>query len=600
MRLSPDFAQRLMRLYRGLYAGVGVSVMALIHVQQWLSGTYELVHFGQLVVFVCTVILLAVVHDPKTFGRVAVFGGLGVVLPSFVAYGIRPANVTVVAHLALTALAFLGLRSALLIIGFFSAISLLIGAAVTGGHLPVPSLTSMDGAVFSNWVRSVVASFGVLGMIVFLVEALFSALESARGDAERAAARATEALQAERAERLARDAAEERQARTERALSLAQRDQIVARVAAGAAHDLTNVLTVIHGTTELVEVSLAQGGTSPAQLDEDLRLILDATQRASTLTRQLMGFSRHQGATSRAFDLRGVVEAITPLLERAVTSAVTLKHERAAQPFMLRGDSAQLEQVIMNLVLNARDAMPQGGQVVVRLADLTRDGVPGVALEVEDTGTGIAPEHRARVFEAFYTTKPEGKGTGLGLATVVSIVEAHGGQVDYDTELGRGTVFRVWLPTVVVEQSLAATDTLGAFEVTTAVRDGGAVLVVEDDPRILKNATRILRAAGHRVIGAASGTEAQRLAAETRFDVIVMDAVMPGRSGPELYAVLHAAQPRACVIVTTGFATNDFGRDFFDGGDRVLVQKPYGRADLVEVVRLAVNRARTPVPASVA
>jgi CheY-like chemotaxis protein len=313
-----------------------------------------------------------------------------------------------------------------------------------------------------------------------------------------------------------------------------------------------------------------------------------------------MGFSRHQGTTSRAFDLRGVVEAITPLLERAVTSAVTLKHERAVQPFMLRGDSAQLEQVIMNLALNARDAMPQGGQVVVRLADLTRDGVPGVALEVEDTGTGIAPEHRAHVFEAFYTTKPESKGTGLGLATVVSIVEAHGGQVDFDTELGRGTVFRVWLPTVVAEQILAATDTVGAFEVTTAVRDGGAVLVVEDDPRILKNATRILRAAGHRVVGVASGTEAQRLAAETRFDVILMDAVMPGLSGPELYAALHAAQPRACVIVTMGFATNDFGRDFFDGGDRMRVQKPYGRADLVEVVGLAVNRARTPVPASVA
>jgi CheY-like chemotaxis protein len=226
--------------------------------------------------------------------------------------------------------------------------------------------------------------------------------------------------------------------------------------------------------------------------------------------------------------------------------------------------------------------------------------VPGVALEVEDTGTGIAPEHRAHVFEAFYTTKPESKGTGLGLATVVSIVEAHGGQVDFDTELGRGTVFRVWLPTVVAEQILAATDTVGAFEVTTAVRDGGAVLVVEDDPRILKNATRILRAAGHRVVGVASGTEAQRLAAETRFDVILMDAVMPGLSGPELYAALHAAQPRACVIVTMGFATNDFGRDFFDGGDRMRVQKPYGRADLVEVVGLAVNRARTPVPASVA
>jgi CheY-like chemotaxis protein len=182
----------------------------------------------------------------------------------------------------------------------------------------------------------------------------------------------------------------------------------------------------------------------------------------------------------------------------------------------------------------------------------------------------IAPEHRAHVFEAFYTTKPESKGTGLGLATVVSIVEAHGGQVDFDTELGRGTVFRVWLPTVLAEQILAATDTVGAFEVTTAVRDGGAVLVVEDDPRILKNATRILRAAGHRVVGVASGTEAQRLAAETRFDVILMDAVMPGLSGPELYAALHAAQPRACVIVTMGFATNDFGRDFFDGGDRSL------------------------------
>ena len=330
----------------------------------------------------------------------------------------------------------------------------------------------------------------------------------------------------------------------------AQKMEAIGQLAGGIAHDLNNILSVILTYTEIISDDLEPGG----HLRDDLDEIRRASQRAAELTRQLLAFGRQQMLQPRIVDLGAIASGLGNMLGRLLGADVELVLRLGAVD-KVRADPGQIEQVIMNLVVNARDAMPEGGTLTVEVAN-TLDGAVGasgrfVMLAVSDSGDGIAPEIRDRIFEPFFTTKAMGKGTGLGLSTVHGIVTQSGGHVVLESELGHGTTFRVYLPRVddpdepIVEPALPL----------TARAAGETVLVVEDDPQVRVVVGTILERSGYRVLSAHSGTDALRLAAEpdATVDLVLTDLVMPRMSGREVAQRLASLYPAAKVLFMSGY-----------------------------------------------
>ena len=339
---------------------------------------------------------------------------------------------------------------------------------------------------------------------------------------------------------------------------ITQRLELVGQLAGGVAHDFNNVLMAILASTEVMRVELAAGKRDPKELAENLDTILEAGRRASELTRRLLTFGRRGSLERRAVSVHALLESTVKLLERTLPANVHLVVEPRASRDVVRGDAASLESALINLALNARDAMQDGGSLTFSTESVELDEEwcqgsgfdvkPGsyVRLSVRDTGVGIAPEHASRVFEPFFTTKEEGKGTGLGLPSVFGVVREHGGTVHLSSELGRGTVFHLTLPLD------AASEEPASSPPAPQRFPGVSALVVDDEPGIRRMLVRLLGSLGIEATPVASAEEALTAFGE-RHQLLITDVVLSGRRGNELAAELLSKNSSLRVLLISGF-----------------------------------------------
>jgi two-component system, cell cycle sensor histidine kinase and response regulator CckA len=360
----------------------------------------------------------------------------------------------------------------------------------------------------------------------------------------------------------------------------AQKMEIVGRLAGTVAHDFNNLLGVINGTADLAAMGLAPG--DPVRVD--LEAIRRAGDRAAVLTRQLLALTRKQVAAPQVIDLHVALVTLRPMLERTAGETITFEVRPNATRPTIRVDPGQLEQVIMNLVVNAKDAMPTGGLVSIE----TRDVDAGISLAIRDTGSGITPDILPHIFEPFFTTKDSSKGTGLGLPTVVSIVEGAGGRVGVESREGHGTTFTLTWPRIQVPDKDEAMTSANPTS-------NGTVLVVEDDGPLLGLISRVLTGAGYAVVTASSAEDAEaplrRHLAE--LDLLLTDVVLPGASGITFADHAQALRPTMSVLFMSGYPDEELGAVTGGAlGDR-LIRKPFSAGHLVTTVRAHLGRHRS-------
>jgi two-component system, cell cycle sensor histidine kinase and response regulator CckA len=383
--------------------------------------------------------------------------------------------------------------------------------------------------------------------------------------------------------------ADEERARLEEELRQAQKMEAVGRLAGGIAHDFNNLLTAIGGYGELALARLPEDSPARSNVEEMRR----AGERAAALTRQLLAFSRRQVLQPKVIDLNAVVSEVRALLERILGEDVDLRTRLAGDLGSTRADPGQIEQVIMNLAVNARDAMPRGGSLTIETSNVEVDAElaarhlgaepgPYVLVSVADTGCGMDRETLERAFEPFFTTKPVGQGTGLGLATVYGIVQQTGGHIWAYSEPGRGSTFKLYLPRVWEEPAAAE-------ETVPAPRVGGSetVLLVEDEEIVRSLVREMLEASGYCVLEAPHGAAAIALAEAhgDAIDVLLTDVVMPGVSGQELAAELGAIRPGLRVVFTSGYTEDAIANHGVLRPGTAFLEKPFTAAQLAQKLR---------------
>jgi signal transduction histidine kinase len=375
-------------------------------------------------------------------------------------------------------------------------------------------------------------------------------------------------------------------------LRQAQKMESIGQLAAGVAHDFNNMLTVIQGHSGML---LARTDL-PADLLDSTQAIYFSADRAALLTRQLLMFSRKNVMKSEPLDLRKVVGDVSKMLKRLLGETVALEFNPSPELPLVQADAGMVEQVLMNLAVNARDAMPKGGTLTISISPIEMNDAyvqthpearlgAFVCLRVSDSGCGMDSATMARIFEPFFTTKEVGKGTGLGLATVYGIVKQHEGWVEVSSEVGQGTTFSVFFPASSEPVKAPPPDVALGGE----VRGGQeTILVVEDEELLRDMAHLILEDCGYQVLEAGSGAEALQVWERHPggIDLVLTDVVMPGgMSGRELAGKLRASQPELKIIFTSGYNVEETNTDFFRRGGAVFLQKPYTRPKLAKIVR---------------
>ena len=373
-------------------------------------------------------------------------------------------------------------------------------------------------------------------------------------------------------------------------LRQAQKMEAVGRLAAGVAHDFNNLLTVIQGHAQLAR---ARSDVSPAQA-KSLDAVSCAAQRATALTKQLLTFSRQQPMQSKPLDLNKTISDLTKMLLLLLHEKIDLKYDFAAELPMICADVTMMEQVVMNLVVNASDAMASGGALMIRTQAVEIDGEYArnnpearagrfLCLSVTDTGCGMDPATQARVFEPFFTTKEVGKGTGLGLATVYGIVKQHHGWIELTSEVGKGTTFKIFYVAEAAVSQVERTETTGR-----PARDNETILVVEDEEAVGQIVQSSLQQYGYRVLHAANALEALEIYNEEngQIDLLLTDMVMPrGMSGRELAANLKALNPELKIVYTTGYSRQVVGNDMDLREGLNFLPKPHAPGKLIETIR---------------
>ncbi len=385
----------------------------------------------------------------------------------------------------------------------------------------------------------------------------------------------------------------------ERQLGQAQKMEAVGHLAGGVAHDFSNILNVIGGYSELAVTRTDEHSLVRPYLEEIRR----AAGRATNLIRQLLAFSRGQIVVPSLLDLDEVVRGLEEMLRRLLPESIELVTSLRASPSLVKADRGQLEQVIVNLAVNARDAMPQGGRLVIETtrADLdqaycrrhvgTTPG-PHVMLTMTDTGVGMDAQTQARIFEPFFTTKEAARGTGLGLATVYGVVRRAGGSIWVYSEPGRGTVFKTYLPRAEGERGTAEAPRPAEIAPTEVPRGTETILVVEDDEALRALARELLVSLGYTVLDARHGAEALELSSAHggRIDLLMTDLVMPHIDGQELARRLTAARPETRVVFVSGYAEDDKIRGKIPASRVAFLQKPYTAAALGTTIRQLLDR----------
>jgi PAS domain S-box-containing protein len=374
-------------------------------------------------------------------------------------------------------------------------------------------------------------------------------------------------------------------------LRQAQKMEAVGQLASGIAHDFNNILTVIQGHVGLMLAS----ENLQREAEESLREVANGAERAASLTRQLLVFSHKQVVQLKVLDLNEVIRNLEKMMRRLIGEQVNLQCHYAEPLPRICADACNLEQVIMNLAVNARDAMPKGGSLTITTAPAEIDAAymaknpqartgTYVRLTITDTGCGMDPQVMSRMFEPFFTTKEVGKGTGLGLSTVYGIVKQHGGWIEVTSEIGRGTSFVIYLP---FTDKIAKAD--GAKPVARKV-DGGkeTVLLVEDEIPLRELACKVLKGRGYNVLEAGTGVEALDVwrRQEGRVDLLLTDMVMPdGLSGRDLARKLQAMKSDLPIIYSSGYSLELVGGDFTQKEEFNFLSKPYNPLDLIQAVR---------------
>ena len=383
----------------------------------------------------------------------------------------------------------------------------------------------------------------------------------------------------------------------EQQLFQARKMEGIGRMAGGIAHDFRNILTAILGYSEIVLDNLDQRDPNWAATLK----IRQASGRASELTSQLLAFSRQQVLRLEVINLNDVVRSVEDMLHRLISEDVSIETRLADDLACVKADATQLEQVIVNLVANARDAMPRGGRITVGTSETTLTGVPGadnepvepgryVVLTVSDTGTGMDEPTRARIFEPFFTSKEQGKGTGLGLATVYGTVKQLGGHISVESAPRRGARFSIYLPrTDAKPRSVART-----ADRRSAPAGTETILLVEDEEAVRGFVGTVLRRAGYRVVEAAAATPALEMTErlDTAIDLLVTDVIMPGMSGGELAQVLKTRHAGLPVVYISGYGAASVQDRGIDTANDVLLEKPFGPDALLRVVRAALDAPR--------
>jgi two-component system cell cycle sensor histidine kinase/response regulator CckA len=384
----------------------------------------------------------------------------------------------------------------------------------------------------------------------------------------------------------------------EQQLRQATKMEAVGRLAGGVAHDFNNLLMVIKGHTELLMSTLP-----PADgMSRKIMQIDRAADRATALTKQLLAFSRMQVLQPRVMNLNGIVEDMGKLLPRLIGEDVELAIRTDGELGAIRADASQMEQIIMNLAVNARDAMPTGGRLIIETSNAELDRTynsthpvvkPGryVLLAVSDTGTGMDAETQAHIFEPFFTTKEPGKGTGLGLATVYGVVKQSGGFIWVYSEVGKGTSFKIYLPRVDQPEEKGN----AALPFAEVPRGTETILLAEDEQDVREVAREFLESGGYTVIEAVNGAEALRLASEHKasIDLLVTDMVMPGMTGKELAGRLQHQHSGLGVIYMSGYSEQTVVENARAESGMLLLTKPFSRGSILRAVREALSIPRS-------
>lgn len=387
--------------------------------------------------------------------------------------------------------------------------------------------------------------------------------------------------------------------RLEEQLRQSQKMQIIGQLAAGAVHDFNNLLTIIGGYTQL----LLRVTPSDHPHHQDLKRISKTTDRAATLIRQLLAFVRREATQSIMLNLNDVLTDLFKLLGRVMGSDITLITSLAPDLDWVRADPGQIEQVLLNLVVNARDAMPAGGQLIIETANITLTNAgartstilePGayIRLTVTDTGMGMDDEIRAHIFEPFFTTKPTDQGTGLGLAVVLNVIKEHKGHIDVSSKPGSGTTFRIYLPACQPSSPDLSADTSKLRAQPAGPPPGNAtILLVEDEPLIRELIQVTLEISSYTVLSAADARQAIELfqTHQHRIALLISDVGLPDSSGPALYQTLFTKTPSLKVLFISGYSGDRLQHYGLTPGVPFL-QKPFTLPDLIKKVREVLDR----------
>jgi len=383
--------------------------------------------------------------------------------------------------------------------------------------------------------------------------------------------------------------------RLEEQFRQSQKMEAVGRLSGGIAHDFNNLLGVMIGFCEILQEQVMQDPV----LSDSVSEILKAGKKAAALTRQLLAFSRQQVLEPTVLELNRTISEIEKMLNRIIGEDIELATTLDSTLRRVKADEGQIEQVILNLAVNARDAMPDGGKLLIETKNIQIDerfaasfpypvkAGAYVLLSVSDSGMGMDSTTQAHMFEPFFTTKEKGKGTGLGLATVYGIVKQSGGYIDVASELGRGTTFKIYLPRVDQE----ATPQIRKTQDRQFTGTGKTLLIVEDEESLLKATCRLLEGFGYNLLQATCGADALRISEHYshKIDLILADVVMPGMSGPELIEQLKEKRPDIKVVYMSGYTGQAVGRSEVFSPNAPFLLKPFSRADLGKKLSAALD-----------
>ena len=387
-----------------------------------------------------------------------------------------------------------------------------------------------------------------------------------------------------------RKLAERERENLEKRLRESQKMEAVGTLAGGIAHDFNNLLQIISGHAELVETELAGKGLKLSEMDA----IVQAANRGADLVRQILTFSRRVDSELDLIDLNREVRYAERLLNRTIPKMIEIELKLDETLKLVRADASQLDQMLINLAVNAKDAMPEGGRLTIETRNIDlgeqhdrmdAELTPGeyVLLKVSDTGQGMSCDVHPRIFEPFFTTKGLADGTGLGLATVFGLVKMHGGHITCDSELGKGTTFSIYFPPA----SSADTHIDKDDKSVTVAGGNETILVVDDEPLIKELANRVLTKAGYSVITAGSGREALEIYSKKKSEIalVILDLIMPEMGGKQCLEQLIKIDPQVKALIASGFAIKGETKTFVDARAKGKVSKPFNIRDLLRSIR---------------